>query len=890
MFESLDGRRAGPEAKVVDLLDQAAQDLNSNRRIEATARAALLSSIGIGYHGTGRYERAEALLSEALDLYRRALGERAPEVAETCFKLGCAVQRRGDYLRAQELLERAYHMQRERSGEASLEAALTLDRLGAVVWLQGDTPRGEDLLMRALEIHRRLLGERHPRIVMSLQRLATLVSSKGERERAEGLFLEALAMARQIGPEDSLDVALVQEKLADHYIAVAAFDKAEPLLREIAKTVERQLGPDHPDLASALYNQARLLKDLVRCQEASGPARRALQIRRRAYPRVHKEVAESLALVGAVALGLGDLNQGEGYFQEALEIQSEIHGKRSAPVASLLNMQADLAEWRGQFDEAIEGRQKALEMLRALGMEERSLAARTLVDLGHLRHKRGEDAEAVPLVRKGLELFRRIEGPRGQSVFWAEYILGTALLAAGDDPVEAQRVLRDSYRGMKEILGARSYLVGVAAARLGWHLSDRGNFSEAEPLLMEALLVLGGTRPGDHAELRKTEARLGLCLVRLGRFADAESFLKGSRVAPGGGGRDCLEALIALYEAWGRPETSEEFRTQLSLLGSAARPPAAFQAAESGAVVDLPHTLRSEPFRGGKEGVQHALSYWEVRRWDADYAREPTFSKVSAKDLTALALPRGLLLPEAAYRWRVLHVGSDRSAPAFLAEQAFLTGPYPFKILRIDTSARFNRDVVADPDDPENDSFDGDEKSLLLVDGFDGVSATNDLVQGLPLDRKVLVHELDSYSEPNTLQLTSEDLDPVRIEVPPRRYVALRFLLSGGNGDSVVPADFKYRGGAVDRHMVPCDDWFHDNLSDSQGGLQKGLTPVRNGMDRMYLGRFEDRNDPALFELVVATRPDAELEAVVLLPEEGLFSGRYTRFNLFAVTAIEERE
>ncbi len=58
----------------------------------------------------------------------------------------------------------------------------------------------------------------------------------------------------------------------------------------------------------------------------------------------------------------------------------------------------------------------------------------------------------------------------------------------------------------------------------------------------------------------------------------------------------------------------------------------------------------------------------------------------------------------------------------------------------------------------------------------------------------------------------------------------------------------------------------------------------------MYLGRFEDRNDPALFELIVETRPDAELEAVVLLPEEGLFSARYTRFNLLAVTGIEEVE
>jgi len=900
MFESLDGRRAGPGAKIVDLLDRAALDLESGRRIEPTARAALLSSIGMGYHGIGRYEQAEPLLLEALDLYRRTLGESAPEVAESCYKLGCVVQRRGDYPRAQGLLERAYDMQRVRSADGGLDAALTLDRLGAVVWVQGDTPRGEETLKRALEIHRRLLGGDHPRIVMSLHRLATLLSSKGEGERAEGLFIDALAMARRIGPEDSLDVALVQEKLASHYITVSAFGKAEPLLREIAQTVERHLGPDHPDVASALYNQARFLKDVFRPMEAAAPARRSLQIRLKAYPRVHKEVAESMSLVGAVSLGLGDVAQADQYLKEAMEIQAEMSGAQSLPVVDLLNSMADVIEWKGRLDESLTLRERALEVLRSLGMEDSISGARSFLGMGGLRAKRGEASEAESSTRKSLEIFRRKSGPESFDAAFTEYLLASVLADSKRGLDEAEGLLRHSHRVSRSMLGPKTYYPGVLAGRLGSLLSGLERFAEAEPFLREAIEGHEAGRPGDQSSVRRSELALGDCLVRLGKFAEAEAILRKSHDAPGGSRRQSCEALIRLYDAWGRREVSEGLRGQLSLLGDPASPTAGAAELPPGidridggpgdAIVDLPHTLRSEPFRSDKEGVQHASSYWEVRRWDADYALEPTFIKMSAKDLTELALPRGLLLPGAAYRWRVLYAGSDRSAPVVLAEKSFRTGGFPFEVVRVDLAALFNRDVVADADDPQNDFFDGDEKSRLLVDGFDGATTSNSRVRGLPIDRKVVVHELGDYTKPNALQLAPEDLQPVRIDVPPRRYAALRFLLSGGSGDSAIPAEFHYRGGAVSRHYVPCDDWFHDNPSDSQGGLQQGLTPVLNGMDRMYLGRFEDRNDPALFELVVETRPDAVLEAVVLLPEEGLFSTRYTRFNLLAVTGIREGE
>src|SRR5262249_55352229 len=157
----------------------------------------------------------------------------------------------------------------------------------------------------------------------------------------------------------------------------------------------------------------------------------------------------------------------------------------------------------------------------------------------------------------------------------------------------------------------------------------------------------------------------------------------------------------------------------------------------------------------------------------------------------------------------------------------------------IDLTANFNRDVVADPGDQENDSFDADEGSLLLVEGFDGERDGVPGVRGLPRDGIVGVHRLGDPRGLNVIQLAPSNKDPVRIAIPRGRYVCIRFLIAGGNGNSTVPVTFELADGGMETHDLLCDDWYRDFAPSRYHRHRSGSVPIWNGMDRLARGKLE---------------------------------------------------
>jgi hypothetical protein len=234
-------------------------------------------------------------------------------------------------------------------------------------------------------------------------------------------------------------------------------------------------------------------------------------------------------------------------------------------------------------------------------------------------------------------------------------------------------------------------------------------------------------------------------------------------------------------------------------------------------VTTLAPVLEGGPFKTPDRRVRHALSYWQLREDGADYLLSPTYAQVSRQSLTTLQIPAGVLLPSRTYHWRVLYVGTDRMAIGFTREKTFRTAEFPLEVVRFDLQKAFNRDVVANPDDDQDDAFDGDRRGLLLVHGFGAQEAKKQRARGLPPDRKVGVHELGDYSGPNSVQLSADEADPVRLVCRPHHSILLRFLVSGGNGDSAIPIQLEHTDGTRSDATVHCDDWFHDHPPDNIG-------------------------------------------------------------------------
>ena len=97
--------------------------------------------------------------------------------------------------------------------------------------------------------------------------------------------------------------------------------------------------------------------------------------------------------------------------------------------------------------------------------------------------------------------------------------------------------------------------------------NEQGRYQEAVPLFQEAaILYEKGLAPG-HWAVANVKSNYGICLTKLGRYAEAEAELleahEGLQAALGAEHDRTQKAaagLVELYEAWNEPEKANAFR------------------------------------------------------------------------------------------------------------------------------------------------------------------------------------------------------------------------------------------------------------------------------------------------------------------------------------------
>jgi serine/threonine-protein kinase len=148
----------------------------------------------------------------------------------------------------------------------------------------------------------------------------------------------------------------------------------------------------------------------------------------------------------------------------------------------------------------------------------------------------------------------------------SRYALAGLLRAKGD----AEGALRECRRVLAlrgRVLPDSHPVVAAILQIMGLALVDLGRPREAEPLLRESLGLRRQALPPGHWLVASSESVLGSCLTAEGRYREAEALLLRAQAAlesSGGQGYDAkVEArrrLVALYEAWGRPDRAAALR------------------------------------------------------------------------------------------------------------------------------------------------------------------------------------------------------------------------------------------------------------------------------------------------------------------------------------------
>lgn len=361
------------------------------------------------------------------------------------------------------------------------------------------------------------------------------------------------------------------------YSGLGQPEKALAPLESALASGRAHLGVEHAQTLQAMQNLATCYFELGRFDDAGRLARETLAVHAKlpAEDVDPEEQAKSFFLVGLVAHKTGNQREAAELIRKAQAVLVELKGKGSR-FAVQCGVALSAVYWE------LGRQQEAEDLLRAavadgtatIGGDHPSVI-NALNNLGKLQMDRGLFSEAAKTFADNLTAHEGVLGPEHDHVLLLLSNLASALQRTGRSEEAVQR-----YRELIERRGAagktRHYFTAVAHGNLGACLESLDQLDAAATEFGRAFAVLDECGiPADHWLGAVFQKGLGVVRTKERRYPEAERSLLASIAtfeAAAGNHRvrliRALEALVALYDAWEKPEQAAAARARVADLGS----------------------------------------------------------------------------------------------------------------------------------------------------------------------------------------------------------------------------------------------------------------------------------------------------------------------------------
>jgi tetratricopeptide (TPR) repeat protein/tRNA A-37 threonylcarbamoyl transferase component Bud32 len=516
MIGATDFLEAGHQPTVREILDKGVGEIEARFADHPEIEADIRYIIGRSYATMSDWKAAIEQLRSSLAIRKRVLGEEHPDTLASAHRLGRQLFADRQLVEAEQILRETLERRSSTLGEDDPDTLRSMDRLAFVLVFQGKRDEAEDLSRRAVDGLTRVLGPEH-RITLEARfaLIYILGASKSTREEAIELARENREIAhRTLGPEHHQ--TLEYTRGLGTYLAIAGrWEEAEPLLRWALETRQRLFGKNDWWALSWQEHFGSLLHRHGKTEEGERFLREAVEGLRRTVGDRNLTTSYAIRRLGRLKQDLGHLQEAEDLFREVVDIQREVLREGHPHTLINMDMLASLLAERGKLDEA-----------QSVWRDRLDIQGRVLGD---------DDPNTLRSMNKLARFLKDYE----------------------EKLPEAEDLTRQATSLARSALSEDDQLTIDIADTLAVVLYLRGRNEEAILEFERVAAAARKTAGHDRWLTLMSAAYYGRCLIALERFEEAESVLL---TAYNGGNESAGEALVHLYDAWGKPEEAEEYR------------------------------------------------------------------------------------------------------------------------------------------------------------------------------------------------------------------------------------------------------------------------------------------------------------------------------------------
>jgi CHAT domain-containing protein len=325
---------------------------------------------------------------------------------------------------------------------------------------------------------------------------AGLFGSKGRGEFG-AKFLRLGGVANSLYRDVNLDddeTATMNLQMGQSAYAMGKYVFAEKRFKAAQRFFENSYRTGELGYLKTIASQGLLYTTTGRFAQAENYTLQALQLRKEKLGKTNMAVAASLNNYAVLHYNVGQYNESEKEFESATNIINANKQDKAMSYAIVLNNKAMLFQSLGRYDEAVELLKEALQLAGQLEVSKARNHLKFFSNLALLYQQMGKYTEAEEIYR-GLE--KRLERGKPEFANMLNNVAILALLMKKEDKVE--QMLKQSAEIYKSTLSVNSQGYAKVISDLGNFYRYKARYTEAEPLLQQALQVreqsLGNMHP-----------------------------------------------------------------------------------------------------------------------------------------------------------------------------------------------------------------------------------------------------------------------------------------------------------------------------------------------------------------------------------------------------------
>ncbi len=399
----------GSEPTASELLASGVEKIN---KLDSTpqVKATLLNTLGVVYSKLGKFEKAEQLLSEALNIRKSLSDVPIEELIETQVNLSEAYAELGKYQLA----------------EKGLRESITL--------------ANENPQIPAIKT------------IPAKTNLATILSWNGELEEALALNQSVAILAVSHFGENSKEAGSAQSNLGYILSLMGDFDSSIEALKKGLKARRAAYGNNHLETAHSLNHLSFTMANTGQFREALPLAREGLEVRKSIYRAAHPELVTSHNNVATILSNLNQHEEAEKIARESLKIAKEIYPSASFDLGATYYSLGSTLLRKKDFERAIDATNQCLLVLQQILPKQSPQLAFPLTQLGriHIQNKNYVNAEEV--LQKAYD-YRKKGLPKGNwQIAESAHLLAIAMTNQ-DKHAAAKPLAEEAYQSMLSAFG-----------------------------------------------------------------------------------------------------------------------------------------------------------------------------------------------------------------------------------------------------------------------------------------------------------------------------------------------------------------------------------------------------------------------------------------------------